>query len=280
MKMIKQKLIDAFFIILGSIIFAFGVNYFIIANNLAEGGFTGIALIFHYVFGWPVGIFFLVSNLPLFLISWRLWSWEALLKTILGVVASSVALSLTANFQLPVEDLLLAALYGGVFTGVGIGLVLRYGGTTGGADIIGRVLNHYFGISLGRFYLIFDFFVLLTVAYIFGLEITLYSLVTIYVFSNVVDFILDGIDSARSVMIVSPHSSQIAKAIDKELERGTTFLEGRGGFTGEKKDILFCVVSKWQVFKVKKIVKNIDPRAFVIVSDVFETLGEGFKEKF
>jgi len=278
--MIKQKLIDVCFIILGSIIFAFGVNYFIIANNLAEGGFTGIALIFHYVFGWPVGIFFLASNLPLFLISWRLWSWEALLKTILGVVASSVALSLTANFQLPVEDLLLAALYGGVFTGVGIGLVLRYGGTTGGADIIGRVLNYYFGISLGRFYLIFDFLVLLTVAFIFGLEITLYSLVTIYVFSNMVDFILEGIDSARSVMIVSPHSSQIAKAIDKELERGTTFLEGRGGFTGEKKDILFCVVSKWQVFKVKKIVKNIDPRAFVIVSDVFETLGEGFKEKF
>lgn len=278
--MIKQKLIDAFFIILGSFIFAFGVNYFIIANNLAEGGFTGIALIFHYVFGWPVGTFFLVSNIPLFIISWRLWNWETLLKTILGIVVSSVALTLTARFQLPVEDLLLAALYGGIFTGIGIGIVLRYGGTTGGADIIGRVFNQYLGISLGKFYLLFDFLVLLIVAFIFGLEITLYSLVTIYVFSKMVDFITEGIDSARSVMIVSPHSSQIANAIDKELERGATFLEGRGAYTSEKKDILFCVVSKWQVFKVKSLVRNIDPQAFVIVSDVFETLGEGFKEKF
>lgn len=275
----KQKFIDVLFIILGSIIFAFGVNYFIIANNLAEGGFTGIALIFHYLWDLPVGAFFIISNIPLFIISWHLWNLESLLKTMIGVGASSLAITLTATYQLPVDDLLLAALYGGVCTGTGIGLVLRYGGTTGGADIIGRLFKHYFGTSLGKFYLVFDFLVLLTVALIFGLKISLYSLVTTFVFSKMVDFILEGIDSARSLMIISAHSLKIAEAIGEEIERGSTMIEGKGSYTNEKREILFCVVSKWQIFKVKKLIYSIDPQAFIIVSDVFEALGEGFKEK-
>ena len=278
--MVKQKAIDSLIIILGAVIFAFGVNYFITANHLAEGGFTGIALILHYTLGWPVGAVLLISNIPLFIISWKIWNWETLAKTILGVVVASVAIDLTSHLQLQVDDLLLAALYGGVFTGAGLGLVLRFGGTTGGADILGRLFHHHYGISLGKFYFAFDFLVLLTVAFIFGLQITLYSLVTIYVFSNVIDFILEGIDAARSAVIVSKHTKTIAQAIIKELDRGCTFIDGRGGYTGESKEVLFCVVSKWQIFKLKKLVRSIDPTAFVIVSDVYETLGEGFKENY
>ncbi|MFZ5942774.1 MAG: YitT family protein [Bacillota bacterium] len=276
--MLRQKLTELFLIIFGTFLYAFGINYFIIANHLAEGGFTGIALILHYKFGWSVGTVIFLGNIPLLLIGWKLWGWEFISKTILGVTATSLFINMTAHYQMPVDDLLLAALYGGVITGVGLGIVLRYGGTTGGADIVGRILNLFFGIRMGKFYLVFDFLVVSTVAFFFGLTITLYSLVAIFVFSRVTDFIIEGIDAATQALIISDHNEQIAKAIDKEIGRGLTFLKGKGGYLGHDKEIVLCVVGKWQLFKLKKLVKEIDPRAFVIVSNVYEALGEGFKE--
>ncbi|KJS19754.1 MAG: hypothetical protein VR72_17570 [Clostridiaceae bacterium BRH_c20a] len=275
--MFLQKAIDILVIIIGSFLYAFGLNYFIVANHLAEGGFTGIALILHYKLGWPVGTVILIGNIPLLIISWKLWGWEFISKTILGVVATALFINITAGYQLPVDDLLLAALYGGVSTGAGLGLVIRYGGTTGGADIIGRLFNHYWGIRMGKFYLIFDFLVISTVAVFFGLTISLYSLVTIFVFSRFADYIIEGLDAANQALIISEHSEQIAQAIDKELERGFTYIKGKGGYLGKDKEIILCVVGKWQIFRLKRIVKSIDSKAFVIVSDVYEALGEGFK---
>lgn len=276
--MLKQKFIDICFITIGTLIFAFGVNYFIAANGLAEGGFTGIALIIHYKYGFSIGKFIFMANLPLLIIGWRLWGGEFIYKTILGVALSSFFLELTAPLQLKVDDLLLAALFGGLFTGAGISIVLRYGGTTGGADIIGRLFNHFLGIKMGRFYLTFDFLVLCVVAFFFGLTITLYSLVTIFVFSKVTDYVLEGIDKANQTLIISNRATQIAEKIKTELDRGYTFIKGKGGYTDTEKDLLLCVVSKWEIFRLKKIVKSIDPQAFVIVSEVYEALGEGFKE--
>lgn len=275
--MFLQKAIDILVIIIGSFLYAFGLNYFIVANHLAEGGFTGIALILHYKLGWPVGTVILIGNIPLLIISWKLWGWEFISKTILGVVATALFINITAGYQLPVDDLLLAALYGGVSTGAGLGLVIRYGGTTGGADIIGHLFNHYWGIRMGKFYLIFDFLVISTVAVFFGLTISLYSLVTIFVFSRFADYIIEGLDAANQALIISEHSEQIAQAIDKELERGFTYIKGKGGYLGKDKEIILCVVGKWQIFRLKRIVKSIDSKAFVIVSDVYEALGEGFK---
>lgn len=272
-----QKLREIFFIIIGSLLYALGLNYFIIANHLAEGGFTGISLILHYTLGLPVGMVLLVGNLPLLIIGWKLWGWEFVSKTFLGVIATSLFIDLTTGFQMKVENLLLAALYGGFITGAGLGLVLRNGGTTGGADIVGRLFNQYYGVRLGKFYLVFDSLVISTVAFIFGLEIALYSLVAIYVFSKVNDYIIDGLDAARQALIISDKIEKIASAIDQELERGFTFLKGKGHLHQDK-DILLCVVSKWQIFRLKRLVKNIDPKAFIIVSDVYEALGEGFKK--
>lgn len=275
--MFLQKLGEFFIIIFGSLLYALGINYFIVANHLAEGGFTGIALILYYKLGWPVGTTILVSNIPLLIVSWKLWGGEFISKTIVGVVASSLFINLTSGLQLPVTDLLLAALYGGVITGAGLGLVIKNGGTTGGADIIGRLFNHYRGVRMGKFYLAFDFLVLSTVAIFFGLTITLYSLVTIFVFSRVVDYIVEGLDAANQVLIISENSEKIALAIDKELDRGFTFLKGKGGYLGQDKEIILCVVGKWQIFRLKKLVKSLDHKAFIIVSEVYEALGEGFK---
>ncbi|MFZ7102263.1 MAG: YitT family protein [Peptococcaceae bacterium] len=276
--MLWQKFTDTFFILLGSLLYGFGINYFIVANHLAEGGFTGIALILHYTFGWPIGTTILIGNIPLLIVSWRIWGWEFVSKTILGVVSVSLFIDLTAGYKLIVNDLLLAALYGGVITGAGLGLVLRYGGTTGGADIIGRLVNHFWGVRMGKFYLVFDFLVISTIALFFGLTIALYSLVTIFVFSKVTDYLIEGLDSANQALIISDHSTEIAQKIDQELGRGFTYLQGRGGFRGIDTQIILCVVGKWQIFRLKRLVKEIDPKAFVIVSDVYEALGEGFKE--
>lgn len=272
-----QALASYLGIVLGSTIFAVGLNYFIIANGLAEGGFTGLALIAYYLTDWPPGVMIFLLNLPLLLIGWKKWGGTFIFKTLLGVLAVSLAVDLTAGLAMKTHDLLLAALYGGVLSGVGIGLVLRSGATTGGVDIIARLINEQIGISLGKIYFLFDFGVLLIVALLFGLDKALYSLVTFFVFSAVVDRIIEGIDEAKAVMIISQATAAITQAVIKDLDRGATILRGYGAYTGRERDVLFVVVSRFQLLNLKKIVREQDPRAFIIVNNVHEVLGEGFR---
>lgn len=273
----KRTIHSMAMITLGCFIFGFALNYFILANHLAEGGFTGIGLLLHYKFNWSIGAFFLISNFPLILLGWYHWGKEFVAKTLLGVLASSLAIELFAPFQLVVDNLLLAALYGGLLSGLGLGLVIRYGGTTGGADIIGRLANRFFGISMGKFYLIFDACVLGMVAWNYGLTIALYSLVTVYISSKMVDVVVDGLDSAKQAIIISKENDKIAEFIANDLDRGFTILNGRGGYCNADKDVILCIVSRWEIFKLRKEISILDPRAFVIISDVHEAFGEGFK---
>lgn len=277
MKNFKSFLKSFVGIVLGSLIFAIGINYFIIANGLAEGGFTGLSLIIHYLTDLPVGVILLIINIPLVIIGWRKWGKSFLWKTILGVVMVSLAVDLTTGLALHTTDLLLASLYGGVLSGIGIGIVLRNGATTGGVDIIARYFFEEKGISMGKTYFIFDLFLLGAVVFLFGLEIALYTLVTVFVFSQVLDRVLDGLDKAKAVIIISGEPQAITQAITKELDRGITIIKGLGGYTNEEKEVLYVVVGWYQVINLKKIIRQIDPRAFVIVSDVHEVLGEGFK---
>lgn len=262
---------------LGSFIFAFGLNYFIIANGLAEGGLTGLVLIFHYLTGWPVGSMLLTLNIPLMLLGWHRWGSAFFFKTLLGVAAVSLAVDLTHGLGLKVHDLLLASLYGGVFSGVGIGIVLRSGATTGGVDIIARYIHEKFGLSMGKVYFSFDIFVLSLVAVFFGLEIALYTIVALFVFSNIVDRIIEGFNDAKAVIIISQCNPAITQSIIQELDRGATILKGYGAYTGRDKDVLYVVISRLQLLQLKRIVANHDPQAFVIVNDVHEVLGEGFR---
>lgn len=263
-------------IIFGSLIFAFGLNYFIIANGLAEGGFTGLALVIHYFTDWPVGIILITLNIPLFFIGWYLWGREFLLKTLLGVFAVSFAVDLTSGLNIPTQDLLLGALYGGVLSGVGIGLVLRSGATTGGVDIIARLIQEKTGLNLGRIYFSFDFLLLVFIIFSFGLEIALYTLVALFVFSRIIDRLLEGGHEARAVTIISTVEQVIIQAITQELQRGATIFKGIGAYTGKEKNILYVVVHKQQLLPLKKIIYRIDPQAFIIVNNVYEVFGEGF----
>lgn len=274
-----RTLISYLGIFTGSIIFAVGINYFIIANKLAEGGLTGIALIIHYLSGWPAGTILFLLNAPLLLFSWQRWGIAFVFRTVLSIFIISLTIDLTRNFGLQTGDLLLAALYGGSLSGVGIGLVLRSGATTGGVDIIARYIHQRYGYRMGNTYLLIDLIVLIIFALIFGLEKALYTLVAVYIFSQVVDRMVEGFNEAKAVTIISSKTPDIVKTVLDKLDRGATFFRGHGAFTGEEKNVLYVVISKYQLLRLKKIVKERDPDAFVIVNNVHEVLGEGFQKK-
>ncbi len=267
-------------ITLGSFIFSFGLNYFIIANGLAEGGFTGLALIIHYLSDFSVGAILLALNIPLLLLAGFKWGRSFIIKTLWSVLAVSISVDLTAKYGLPTNDLLLAALYGGVFSGLGIGIVFRNGATTGGLDIIARFIHERYGITFGKVFLLFDLGVITLVAILFGLEKALYSLVALYVSSYVLDLVIEGLRDSKGVIIISTCTAALTQKITTELQRGATIVTGYGAYTGIEKNILYVVVGKRQLLRLKKIIQDLDPEAFVIVNNVHEVMGEGFKKPF
>lgn len=263
-------------IVVGAFIYSIGLNGFLVANHLAEGGFVGISLLLLYKAGWPLGITFLVLNIPVLIPGWLVFGYRFILKTAVGVIAVSVFSSVTSHFRVPTHDPLLAALYAGVVTGFGLGIIFRSGATTGGSDIIARLLRHFFKFSMGRTLFAIDLCVITLVAVIVGRETAMYSLVALFVASRVVDFVLEGVQSGRALTIISDEHEKIVAAIHDQLERGTTLLKASGGYTGSEKRVIYCVVPRTEVPRVQSIVARIDPRAFVVVSSVHEVLGEGF----
>ncbi|MBP1933417.1 YitT family protein [Ammoniphilus resinae] len=263
-------------IIFGSAIMGFGVNYFNIANHLAEGGVTGITILLKYILGWDPGLTNLIINIPLLFLGWKVLGRNALFYTILGTLSLSFFLSLFGHYRLPLEDSLLASLYAGVCLGVGLGIVFRFGGTTGGTDIIARILNKYKGWSIGRTMFLSDVIVITISLFYLDLTGAMYTLVAVFIGSRVIDFVQEGAYAAKAVMIISDSSEKIAAKIMTEMERGATLLNARGGYTGSEKNVLYCVVSRNEIVRLKMLVHNVDPYAFIIVNDVHEVLGEGF----
>ncbi|WCN36684.1 YitT family protein [Aneurinibacillus uraniidurans] len=264
-------------ILIGSAIMGFGINYFNIANRLSEGGITGICLLLKYVLNWDPGVMNLLLNIPLLFIGWKLLGRQTAIYTIIGTIAVSVFLTAFAPFRHPIEnDKLLAALYAGVTVGIGLGIVFRFGGTTGGVDIVARLFHKYFGWSIGRTMFIFDIGVISLSLYYLNLDLAMYTLVALFLSARVVDFVQEGAYAAKAIMIVSDHAEDISQKIMQEMGRGATLLKGRGGYTGLDKEVLYCVVSRNELVRFKNIVHKTDPHAFITVNDVHEVFGEGF----
>jgi len=263
-------------IVIGSAIMGFGINYFNIANQLAEGGVTGITLLLKYIFNWDPGLVNLIINIPLLVLGWKVLGRVSLIYTIIGTLSLSLFLTLFGHFRLPLDDSLLAALYAGVSLGIGLGIVFRFGGTTGGMDIIARILSKYKGWSIGRVMFLADILVIGISLIYLNLTGAMYTLVAVFIGSRVIDFVQEGAYAAKAVMIISDQNEEVAKRITTEMERGATLLNGRGAWTKNQKDVLYCVVSRHEMIRLKSLVHEIDPYAFVIVNDVHEVLGEGF----
>src|SRR5690625_1736119 len=240
------KLKNIFFIVLGTAIFSFGIVHFNMQNNLGEGGFTGITLLFYFLWGWNPAISNLALNIPLFFIGWKLLGRTTFYYTIIGTVSVSIFLSI---FQIkPIQlalhsDMTLVALFAGVFIGVGLGIIFRYGGTTGGVDIIARIVNKYVGWSMGKTLFLFDFAVIATSIFAYlNLVEGMYTLVVVYIGARVIDFIQEGAYSARGATIISNKYGEIANKVNEEMDRGVTILTGRGYFTKKEQNVLYCIV--------------------------------------
>lgn len=274
------KLKNVLFILIGTAIMAFGLVHFNMQNKLAEGGFTGITLLLFFLFKWDPSYTNILLNIPLFFVGWKLLGRNAFFYTILGTVGLSVFLWIFQRYaiEMPLkDDLTLAALFAGVFLGIGLGIIFRYGGTTGGVDIIARLVQKYVGWSMGKTMLIFDMVVITaSVLTYLNYKQAMYTLVAVFIGARVIDFIQEGAYAARGAMIISEKNTEIAQKIMDEMDRGVTVLKGYGSFTKTDREVLYCVVARNEIVRLKNLITAVDPHAFISVSIVHDVHGEGF----
>ncbi|MHB1842549.1 MAG: YitT family protein [Sulfobacillus sp.] len=261
--------------VLGAVIGAVGLNFFLIPNHLIDGGLTGIAILLYDVFHLPVGPMLLLLNLPLVALSWVAIGPKFVVRTVIGTVLFSLALTVLPIHPV-VHDQLLAAVYGGLLSGAGVGLIFRMGGSTGGTDFLARLLRRYLDLPLGVGLLGADALVIALFAVVMGLQPAMYSLLALFVGSRIIDFLIDGLAVQRVALVVSVHPDQIAEAVMAELGRGVTALQGQGMYSKEERPVLLIAVSRLETVRLKSLVVGIDPRAFLIIHHAHEVLGEGF----
>lgn len=277
---IPLKLKNIVFILLGSAIFSFGLVNFNMKNHLAEGGLTGITLMLYNLFNIDPAMSNLVLNIPLFIIGWRMLGRNVFIYSLIGTGGLSIFLFIfqhyiTFSFNLK-NDLTLAALFAGVFVGIGLGIIFRYGGTTGGSDIVTRLLNRYFGWNIGKAMFMIDAAVITSSLIYLDYRQAMYTLLAVFVGARVIDFIQEGAYAGKAAMIISSKTEEIAAKIIKELDRSATIIPAKGSYTNQDINVLYCVVSRGEIFRLKNAIKFVDPHAFVTVSDVHDVLGEGF----
>ncbi len=272
---------DYLLILTGALFQAVGIRLFLIPANLASGGVSGIAQLINKFTGWPIGLMVFIGNIPLFLLGWRfLGGRRFALRTTTAVAAYSFFVDFLALF-LPVEgltdDILLNSLYGAVVSGIGYGLVYRGQGTSGGSDVLARILNHWRGVSMTQSYLLVDSAVILGAGVVFGWKQALYALIALYVSGLTAETTLEGAETVRTALIITREPEVVAQKILEELARGVTLIPSTGAYTGAPRPVLYCVVSRSEVVTLKTIVHKADPQAFMVIGQAHEALGEGFK---
>lgn len=278
---IKRGLLDGGFYVWGSISYAVSVNMFTAPNQIAPGGVTGVATLMNYLFGLPIGAMILVVNLPLLLAAWRKCGAGFTVRTLIVTVLSSVIIDVAAPFLPPFRgDKILTALFGGVLAGLGLGLIYMRGATTGGSEIVARLLERRLRhVPIGRLILLVDAVVVAASAVVYRqLESALYAMVLIFVSSFVMDAIVYGGEKGKMLLIMSRAEERIARRILLEMERGVTMLNAAGAYTGADKRVLLCAVRRSEVYQLRTLVYDVDPDAFIIVVSTEEVLGEGFKQ--
>ncbi|HCC78794.1 MAG: hypothetical protein A2X25_08660 [Chloroflexi bacterium GWB2_49_20] len=280
-KKIWPVLRDYLLILAGAVLQAISLRIFLLPAKLASGGVTGTSMLINHFTGWPIGTMVLIGNIPLFLLGWRFLGGKRFAtKTAVAVVVYALCVDIFALF-LPAngltDDIVLNSLYGAVVSGIGYGLVYRGQGTSGGSDILARILNNWRNISVSQSYLMVDGLVILTAGFVFGPKQALYALITLYVSGIVAETTMEGSSVVRTAMIVTSQPEQVAGQIMEVMSRGVTMLSGKGAYSGEERCILYCVVIRSEVAQLKSIIHEIDPQAFMVIGQAHEALGEGFK---
>ena len=272
--------IEYLLIVVGAFIMGFAIKNLYDPINLVTGGVSGLAIVIKSKVGVPLWLTNTLLNIPLFLASYRIKGWRFIKRTLVSTVSLSLSLYVIPEMMImPADDILLSALFGGLISGVGSGMVFMTQATTGGTDMLAallqKIMPHY---SVPQIMQVLDAAIVLTGAAVFGIRPTLYALIAIYAVTRMSDGILEGLKFSKMVYIISDRYEEIAGTIMEEIDRGVTGLRAEGMYSGSDKMMLCCVVSRKEISQIKEIVREYDPRAFVIVSDVREVLGEGFIE--
>ena len=274
---------DYVLITIGSLVQAIGLRLFMVPADLASGGISGISQMIHHYTAWPIGLMVFIGNIPLFILGWKMLGGHRFaLRTLVAVLTYSFFTE--ALLWLPffpknglTSDLVLNSLYGAVVCGIGYGLVYRGQGTSGGSDILARILNRWRGVSMTQSYLITDAVVILSAGFVFGWDKALYALITLYVSGLVVDGTVEGTGTVRTAMIVTQRMEAIYNRILHDMERGVTILHGTGAYTLDTRPVLYCVITRSEIQQLKTIVHEADPDAFMVIGQAHEALGEGFQ---
>lgn len=270
------KIYDLLGIAGGSLILALAIQGIMIPANLLTGGLTGLAIILEFIFKIDVWIWYAVLNIPLVIAGYKFVSRRFIIYSVFGAGMLTFFLGILKNVNFGIDDLFLAAVFGGVLTGIGSGLIFRSKGSTGGLDIIAVIIRRYQGYNIGQTFLIFNVLIIFSSLLIFNFEKTLYAAVAIYIASKMMDTVVTGLQTTRTAMIISSQHVDIAHAIINNLHRGCTYLKACGAYTGEEKEIVLVTVAKTQLPALKEIVFELDPRAFIIINETIEAYGKGF----
>jgi uncharacterized membrane-anchored protein YitT (DUF2179 family) len=264
-------------VIIGSAIIAFAFNVFLLPNQIASGGVSGISTILLTVLGWEPAYVQWAFNIPLFIAGVVLLGKQFGVKTLVGTLFLPFVVFLTKNIEPWTNDALLGALFGGIVVGLGLGIVFRGNASTGGTDLAAQIITKYTGLTLGTSVVLIDGLIVISAALVFDIERGLYALIALYVTSKTIDLVQVGFGRSKTAMIITSKQEEVREGILNKIDRGVTKLSAYGGFTDNERPVLMCVVDQREFTKLKQLVKTLDPTAFVVVMDASEVLGEGFK---
>lgn len=269
-----KVLVTLFFVIAGGWIIAFSVNGILVPHSFAASGFTGLSLLLHHLVPQvDNSLFYILLNIPLFIMAWFMISRMFFMFSVIGMLNLALALYVM-DYTVPIVDPLLAAVLAGMISGIGSGLVMKSRGSTGGSDILSVIMLNRFSIPIGKTFLVVNVVVLLGTACLYSLDLTLYTLIYFFVNSRFVDIMVSGLSQRKQVMIVSPAWEHISHKLKNDIQRGVTIVNATGGFSGQEVKILYCVVSMRELSYVKKIIRDLDPNAFVVVQNTAEVMGK------
>ncbi|CAM3115782.1 YitT family protein [Paenibacillus sediminis] len=276
---LRTNVMRASFISLGAIIVAVALELFLVPNRITDGGITGVSVIISYLTALPLGLFLFLINIPFLIIGYKQIGKTFALSTLLGISVMSLSTYVLHDVDPFVTDTLLAFVFGGILLGFGTGMVIRFGGSLDGTEVVAILISRKTPFSVGEIIMFFNIFILTSAGAVFGWDRALFSILAYYIAFKVIDITIEGLNESRSVWIISDHIDEIGDAIIHRLGRGVTYLSGEGGFTGDPKKVIFCVITRLEEAKMKEIVNQFDENAFLAVGDIHDVKGGRFKKK-
>lgn len=272
-------LIKYTFLLTGAFLASIGLEIFLIPNHIIDGGIVGISILASYLTTWPLGLFIIILNIPFLALGYKHIGKTFVISTIFSVFC--LAIFVTFLHPLPglTNDLFLASIFGGVILGIGVGLIIRHGGSLDGTEVVAIILDRKTSFSVGEIIMFFNVFILGSAGIVFGWDKAMYSLFTYFIAFKVIDIIIEGLDESRSVLVVSEKSEEITEKLMARLGRSVTFIHGKGGYSKQSRDIIYLVITRLEVAKMKVIINDVDPDAFVTIGAVYDVMGKNLKKK-